>query len=86
MKYYKAMLWKEYFDKGYGVTSYVKWIIALTGLTTRSFALTMALFALYGLLCFGIGKLWYKYGLVNAEHEVQNVVNPFVKEVREKLK
>ena len=36
-----------------------------------------------GVLCFIIGCVWYKFGIVEAETEVGNQFNPFVKEMRE---
>lgn len=85
-KKYKILLWKAYFDKGYGVTSYIKWFIALIGITGFKTSLTLMLFCLYGFSCLIIGRLWYKFKLIDTEHEVQNIVNPFVREMRQTFK
>jgi len=81
MRFYKTMLLKAYFDKGYSVTSYIKYLIAYYGLVNRDSNL-MLIAAIYGVACFFIGWLWYKYKIVDAEIEVGNRVNPFVKEMR----
>ncbi|MAH51805.1 hypothetical protein CMI37_38670 [Candidatus Pacearchaeota archaeon] len=85
MKYYRLMLWKAYFDKGYGVTSYFKYLIAFYGMSSLDVSLTMILGMFYGVSCFFIGYFWYKCKLVDAEHEVNNVVNPFIREMRDKM-
>ena len=77
-----AMLWKSYFDRGYGITSYLKYFIAFFGLTSRDVKTTFIIGIIYGLSCFLIGWLWYRYGLVETETEISNRFNPFVKEVR----
>lgn len=85
MKFYKSMLMKAYFDKGYGTTSYFKYLIAFYGVSSLNTKTTMIIAAIYGVACFFIGWLWYKVGLVDAETEVGNQFNPFAKEVRHKL-
>jgi len=82
-KHYKLMLWKAYFDKGYGVSSYFKYLIAFYGISSLDVMVTMIIALIYGFSCFFVGWAWYKYKLVDAECEVQNVVNPFVREMRE---
>lgn len=37
---------------------------------------------IYAFFCFILGRVWFGLKLVNAEHEVQNKVNPFVEEMR----
>ena len=86
MKYYKFCLWKAYFDKGYGWTSYLKWAIAIFGISSLKPGLTLAGFFLYGLCCFFFGRWLFKHKVVDAEHEVQNVINPFVREMRKNYK
>jgi len=90
MRFYKAMLWKAYFDQGYGTTSYVKYLIGVLGIAntiiTEDLRLIIILGVSYGLFCLIVGRLWFKFKLVDAEHEVQNVVNPFVSEMRKVFK
>jgi len=82
MKFYKFALLKAYFDKGYGITSYFKYLIAVLGISGLGLKYTAIIFLIYGILCFVIGKIWYKWGFTDAENEVQNRFNPFVKEMR----
>ena len=86
MRFYKFALIKAYFDKGYGTTSYFKYAIALFGLASLQTLTTLIIFFFYGISCFFIGWLWYKYGFAEAEQEVSNRFNLFVKEMRRKIK
>lgn len=83
---FKLMLWKAYFDIGYGVSSYFKYLIAFYGMSSLDVKTTMIIGLIYGLSCFVIGWVMYKYGFIDAQHEVQNIVNPFVKEMRANFK
>ena len=82
---YKITLIKSYFDTGYGITSYFKYGIALFGLTTLDAVTTLLIFFFYGLSCFFIGWLYFKYGWVVAQNEVNNKYNLFVKEMRKRI-
>ncbi len=84
MKLYKFCLLKSYFDRGYQLTSYAKFLIALVGIATLNVKLTLILGVIYGILCFFLGWGWYKFGFVTAEAEVGNRFNLFVKEMRKK--
>ena len=92
MKFYKFCLLKAYFDKGYGLMSYPTKIFLLFGVgvllesegTNKTKVIIAGLF--YGIFCFFLGLAWYKFHLVDAEHEVQNVVDPFVREMRKVYK
>ena len=86
MKAYKFLLWKAYFYKGYGLTNYFKYALAFSGI----FNLITAKIAIYSIIiyifsCFFIGWMWFKIGLVDTENEIQNMFNPFMKEMREKI-
>lgn len=86
MKLYNLCLHKAYFEKGYSLTSYVKYLIALFGLSSLNVRLTMILGLIYALSCYLIGFVWYYFGFIEAEIEVSNRFNLFVKEVRRKIK
>lgn len=79
---YKFCLYKEYFDTGYSLTSYFKWGIALFGMSSLNISITLIGFAVYGIVCFFIGKLWYKKGFAITQQEVWNQYNLFVKQMR----
>ena len=85
MKYYNFCLLKAYFDKGMSITSYVKYLIALFGISSLNVTATLIIGFVYGIACFFIGLLWFKLNIINAEIEVQNRVNPFVKEMRKEV-
>jgi len=88
MKYYKLALWKYYFEKGYSIMSYPKWVIAIFGIgevVKKNYLIVCFGAFLFLILCILIGKWIWKSGFADAETEVSNVVNPFVKQVRKKL-
>ncbi len=92
MKFYKFCLWKAYFDKGYSLMSLPKYVIVLLGfgdlIATQGSRLWLIVLGGVGfaLFCFFLGKFWWDYKIVDAEFEVANVVNPFVKEMRKHIR
>ena len=82
MKFYKVALWKAYFEKGYSITSYVKYLIAIIGITGVPAKYLLPLFFVYGASCFLIGRWVYRSGFADAEKEVTNKIDPFVKQMR----
>ena len=85
MRFYKFCLYKAYFNYGMGLTYYVRWIIAFFGLASQDVNTTMWIAGVYAVFSFILGWSWFKFGLVNAEHEVNNQFNPFVKEMRKSV-
>ena len=90
MKYYRFCLYKTYFEQGYNITNYVKYLIILGGLqegfSTNRLTFTFIVAFVYAISCFFIGWGWYKFRFIDAEIEVRNKVDPFVREMREKFK
>ena len=87
MKAYKFLLWKAYFDKGWGLTNYFKYVIAFFGIYELvDVERALWIISFYLLSCLFIGWAWFRYGFVDTENEIQNVFNPFQKEMRAKLK
>ena len=84
MKFYKFVLWKTYFEKGYSITSYLKYVVAIAAIKIDSLVTIAWIGVFYAIACFLLGKLWFKYGFMEAEYEVQNNVNPFVREMRKR--
>ena len=80
---WKFLLWKRYFDTGYGLTNYVKYVIALFGLSSLNLAATMMIGLVYGLVCFLIGWLWYRHKFIETDNEISNRFNLFMREMRE---
>lgn len=83
---YGICLHKAYFEKGLGLTSYAKYLIAFFGLASQELFLTMIIGLVYIPICYFIGRVWFKKKFANAEAEVQNRINPFVAEMRESIK
>lgn len=88
LKGYKAhrfLVTKAYFDKGWGLTGYIKYIIALFGISSLDVRGTLIMGLIYGISCYFLGRIWFNYRLVDTENEIQNRFNPFQREVRKKL-
>ena len=87
---YKINLYKAYFDKGLGLTNYLKYFILLFGiyevLSIKNVTITFIMAILYAVGCFFLGWFWYKSDFIKAEIEVGNNFNLFVKEMRKKIK
>jgi len=82
---YLFCLHKAYLDKGWALTNYIKYIIVIVGVTTQDLKTTLAIGAVYAILCYIGGWLWFKSNMVRAESEVGNRFNYFVEEVRDKI-
>lgn len=86
---YKIILHKNYFDTGYGLTSFPKYIAAVLGIgnaiVNQSLSEIIIGGLIYAIVCYVIGFFWFRNGWVEASAEVGNQYNPFVKEVRTKL-
>ena len=83
---YKICLHKSYFDTGLSLTNYLKYLIAFFGLATLNLRLTMIIAVVYAVVCYLLGYLWFKYAWINAEREVKNKYDEFVKEMRGKYR
>jgi len=87
---YKICLHKQYFDLGYGITSYAKYFIALFGAYSvmEKVPLKLTLFLLVGYMffCYAFGWAWIRFGWFTASIEVGNTFNLFVKEMRKVYK
>jgi len=79
---YKFAKQKAYFDAGYGASSYVKVLIGFTTLATMNPKLIAITVLVYGVLCYFVGYLMFRYKFIEAEKEVLNQNDLFVKEVR----
>jgi len=81
-KLYKLLLWKAYFDKGFGLTNYFKYALLLFGWATDDVGSTLKIGITWAIACLILGKIWFHYELIDTENEIQNNVNPFMREMR----
>jgi len=82
LKGFKLLLAKAYFDKGYSLTNYFFKLVAVFGLTTQMAQETFIILFCYSIFCYFFGRWWYAHHLVETETEINNMFNPFVKEMR----
>lgn len=83
---FKLLLLKAYFDKGWSLTNYLKYLIAFGGIFEIIDAVSAIIIAaIYVIFCFFFGFFWYKYGFIETENEINNIYNPFQREMRKKL-
>jgi len=87
MKYFKILLYKSYFDKGWAITNYFKYLFAFSGFF-KLIDITQAIYIgiFYIIFCFWLGWYWFNRGIIQTENEINNVFNPFQVEIRKKLK
>lgn len=81
----KFVITKTYFDKGWGISSYMKYAIALFGISSLNVKYTLLLGLVYGVMCYFMGRIWLNRGFESIEQEVYNRVNPFVSDVRKHI-
>ena len=87
---YKLVLWKSWFDKGYGLTNYLKYPLAYFALyeitNLSNFKLTLIAVLFYVVFAWFLGWAWFHWNWIRAEAEVANRYNYFQQEVRKALK
>jgi len=83
---FRLLLQKAYFDKGFGLTNYFKYVLILFGWATDDVKNTIIVGILWIVSCWIIGRLWFRFKLVDIENEINNIFNPFQREVRQHLK
>ena len=85
----RLLLLKYYFDKGFALTNNIKYLIGLFALyeviKLDNVKITVVLGAIWVCISFLIGWWWYRKDWNSAEIEIQNRINPFVKEMREEF-
>lgn len=89
LRCYKFLLYKRYFDTGYGILGYVKLLVALIGVSAAIQDVPLIYIGLMGVLfgisCFIVGWSWYHFRLIDTENEITNQFNPFATQVRKKF-
>lgn len=87
---YNIIIWKSYFDKGFSITNYIKYPLAIFAMyeavSDMDLTLTIWFSVFYCIFCFFFGWWWFKYGWMKAEIEVQNNFNMFVEQMRKAVK
>lgn len=83
---FKFLLWKRYFDTGYTITSYVKYLIALFGISSLNVKDTIFLGLVYAVACLIIGYFWFNREFAELDNEISNYYNLFTREMREMKK
>lgn len=81
---YKFAKQKAYFDAGYGASSYIKVLLGITSLATLNVRLIATVIFFYGIGCYILGYFMFKFRFIEAEKEVLNQNDLFVKEVRKR--
>lgn len=86
MRFYRILLQKAYFDKGYALSGYFKVLIAGYGLASQNVKHFLFVALIYAIGCYIIGRCWYTFELTETENEINNYFNPFQREVRKAIK
>jgi len=85
-----TFMWlKKYFDTGYGLMNYPRALMMVIGVggiaRNWNWKLLIIMGIAYGVLCFVSGWLYILFKLQDYENEINNILNPFQREVRKKL-
>ena len=74
LRCFKLLLWKRYFDTGYGITSYAKYIVAMIGVgeVVKGNITTLLIIGLaYAAICFLIGWAYIYFKLIETDLEIR---------------
>ena len=82
----KLLLHKRYFDQGMGLLNYAKYIVLFFGFASANVRSTMILALIWGVLCYILGRYYYRKKWMDADMEISNRVNPFVDQMRKFIK
>ena len=87
---YAFCLLKSYFEKGFALLNFPTKALMVIGIgaVAQDYPLgrVIVLSLIYGIFCFILGWLWFKWNFIVAETEVSNQYNLFVREMRKKIK
>ena len=80
------MLWKTYFDTGFGILNYLKYPLVLLGFAVPDVKSIIIVAVVYAISCFFLGWAFYRWDWISYQIEIQNHFNPFAQEVRQKMR
>ena len=89
LKLYRLAFIYSAFNTGYSLVAPLRLLIQIFGIgeiINKNYLLVLIGMIFYFIFCLVVGIICFKKGWVDATNEVQNKYNPFVKEVRHKLK
>lgn len=86
-RFWNLLLWKTWFDIGNGWTGYLTKVLMVIGIgfavdSVDNLLLIFVLGIIYAGVNFLIGWAYMRFGLFETQQEINNIYNPFVKEVR----
>ena len=82
--WFKILVNKAYFEKGYGLSHYLFKLIAVIGVTSNDMRNTLISLIGYSVGCYILGAVWYHFRIIEVEYEVRNRYDPFIREMRSK--
>src|SRR3972149_9458017 len=85
-RFWNLMIWKTWFDIGNGWTGYITKVLVIVGIgfavdDIKNVFLIIILGIIYAGINFLIGWAYIKYGLLETQQEINNIYNPFEKQV-----
>lgn len=83
---YRVCLWYNWLGQGIGLLNMPKYFVFMFGVSSNNLKWTMIFGLIWAISCFIIGMFWYKHGWKEADAEVANRYNKFVKEMRKSHK
>lgn len=83
---YNFLILKYWFDVGWGWTSYIKYIIALFGLSSLNVKATLIIAVIYAVFCLLFGYFYCKYKWIDIQNDISNMYNPFCSDMRNAIK
>ena len=82
-------LWYSYFNTGYSVMSFPKWVMAVFGIgevVNKNYWVVLGGALIFLVSCLFVGWLYIKFGFLEAMQEVGNKHNLLAKQLRERFK
>ena len=86
---FKTKIWvqmqKNYFAYGKSIFGFIYGLIALFGIASQKWKLTLLIGIVYYIFAYFFGKFLYNHKWVDADNEAGNIFNPFVRQMRSKI-